>query len=340
MLFKLLFIDTKQHKLMKKNYTFKLLLVALIFSAKLFSQVNVTLKVDMSLETISSNGIHAVGSINGWSTTETELIQEGSTNIYSATIQLSTGWHEYKFLNGNAWGTEEQAGYPCAPSNGNRFLYINDSGNDVILETVPFNGCNAEGTGLSITLNVDMSSEAINGDGVHMAGSFNGWNPENFKFPNINDNIHSASLRLPTPSNYPITLEYKFLNGKGWGNEETPDTTCATVKSNNRIETIASSGQNIYNVFNGCNYTLSLKDKPLSDVEITYSKGEGLIVKSQKKYTKLFVSIYDLSGRKITASTIKNNENKIPLNSLRKDIYIIFINDENNHRLAKKILIQ
>ena len=231
---------------MKKNYTFKVLIALLFFSAQLFSQVNVTFKVDMSNQNVSADGIHIVGSINNWNTTSNKLTQEGATNIYSADIILDTGWHEYKFLNGNAWGTDEAPGYPCAAANGNRFLYINDSGNDVTLEAVPFNGCNADGTGFSFSLNLDISSEAsVSADGVHMTGAFNGWSPDNFNIPDVNGDIYSATLRLPTPSNYPISFEYIFLNGKGWGNEETPDANCGTVVNNNRVETITSSGQNI-----------------------------------------------------------------------------------------------
>ncbi len=325
---------------MKKNYTISILtlLITLFFSFQLSAQVNVTFKVDMSSETISADGVHIVGSINDWNTTATPLTKEGDTDIYSATIQLSSGWQEYKFLNGNAWGTDESAGYPCAPSNGNRFVYINDSGNDVMLVAVPFNGCNAENTGFSVTLNVDMSSETVSTDGVRLAGWLNGWNGDNLVLPDVDGDIYSATLRLPTPSDYPITLEYKFINGSDW---ETPSASCGTVANDNRIETITTSGQNIYNVFNGCNYTLSLNDNLLENVNVFYSKKEGIKFFNLVNLNNLKVEIFDVSGRQIIKTNfenIQNNNKTIDVSHLKKGVY--FVNFQNNGvKSTKKILI-
>lgn len=328
---------------MKKNYTFKLLIVLLFFSAQLFSQVNVTFKIDMSNQTVSSDGVHVVGSINDWSTDATIFTQEGSTNIYTATVSLNTGWHEYKFLNGNAWGTEEQAGYPCAPSNGNRFLYINDSGNDVTLEAVPFNGCNADGTGFSFSLNLDMSGEAnVSADGVHMTGAFNGWNPDNFNIPDVNGNIHSATLRLPTPSDYSISFEYKFLNGKGWGNEETPDPNCGTVANNNRVETITSSGQNIYNIFNGCNYTLATGDFSTNSLKTIYNQNERTVNFFSDSFNNGIakVQVFDITGKSIkNINEITSiNEIEIDFKSNNNGIYFVRIESQGK-QFVKKIII-
>lgn len=326
---------------MKKNYThpFLTLLIAVFFSLQSFAQVNVTFKVDMSTETVSADGVHIVGSINGWNTSATPLTREGNTDIYSATIQLNTGWQEYKFLNGNTWGTEESVGYPCAASNGNRFVFINDSGNDVTLVAVPFNNCNAENTGFQVTLNVDMSSETVSTDGVHLAGWFNGWNGGNLSLPDVDGNIYSATLRLPTPSDYPITIEYKYINGSDW---ETPLAGCSTVANNNRIETLTSSGLNVYNVFNGCNYTLGVNDNLLTDVQVFYKKNEGLVINRSNNYALLNVELFDLLGKKIFSQTLTNfnTRNKlIKLNNISTDVYILKITDQSNRIFNKKLLI-
>lgn len=325
---------------MKKNYSHSILtlLITLFFSFQLSAQVNVTFKVDMSSETISADGVHIVGSINDWNTTATPLTKEGDTNIYSASIQLNTGWQEYKFLNGNAWGTDESAGYPCAASNGNRFVYINDSGADVTLVSVPFSDCNSENTGFSVTLNADMSSETVSADGVRLAGWFNGWNNESFSVPVVNGSIYSATLRLPTPSDYPITFEYKFINGADW---ETPLANCATVANDNRIETITSSGQNIYNVFNGCNYTLSTNTILLESVSAFYVKNQGIKIITPKNLTNLNVRIIDLAGRQIIKTdfdTSLNNQHLIAVNSIKQGIYLVQL-ESNGAITSKKILI-
>lgn len=248
---------------MKTNYFIFSAIMLLLVSLEGFAQVDVTLRVDMSGETISPDGVHVAGTINGWTPDGTPLTQEGETDIYSVTVQLTEGWHRYKFLNGNDWGTEESAGYPCAASNGDRFLYINDSGEAVTLEAVPFNGCNPDGTGFSVTFNVDMSSEAsVSNDGIHMAGWHTDWNPGVLSLPDVDGDIHSGTLRLPTPSDYSIEFEYKFLNGNDWGTDETPGPAeeCSTVtEDNNRLVIVNNSGENLYDVFNGCNCRLPQK---------------------------------------------------------------------------------
>lgn len=324
---------------MKKNYIFAVLIVAILFTTHSFSQVNVTLKVDMSSETVSADGVHIAGSLNGWDSSGTMLTQEGTSDIYTVTLQLNTGWYEYKFLNGNAWGTEENAGYPCAPSNGNRFVYINDSGNDVILEVVPFSDCNADGTGFSFTLNVDMSSETVSADGVKIAGWLNGWNGDNLVAPDVSGNIYSATLRLPTPADYPIVLEYKYLNGGNW---ESPDAGCDSVTNDNRVVTIAKSGDNIYDVFNGCTYTLSLNDNLLNDIQTFYKKNEGLVINSQKNHSNLNVELFNLLGGKIFSKTLSNlnkSARTIKLNNINIGVYIIRITDDSNRIFSQKILI-
>ena len=86
-------------------------------------------------------------------------------------------------------------------------MYINDSGAPVTLEAVPFNGCNPAGTGLEVTFNVDMSSEGdIAAGNVYMAGFHTDWGPDILSLPNKDGDIHSGTLRLPTPSDYTLNF--------------------------------------------------------------------------------------------------------------------------------------
>lgn len=327
---------------MKKNYVLVFTLFTFLFSAQLFSQVNVTFRVDMSAQSVSSDGVHIAGSLNGWNTTSTMLTQEGSTNIYSVVIPLDSGWYEYKFLNGNAWGTDESAISPCAASNGNRLVYINDSGNDVILESVPFGACNPDATGFTVTFNVDMSNEtSISTDGVHIAGSLNGWNTENLLLTEVSENIFSKTLRLPTPANYPVVFEYKYLNGNAWGTEETPDSNCSTVSGTNRLVTVSNTGENLNDIFNGCT-TLGLEELALSALEVSYNKNLHLLKIRLNETTqklsniKLFEStgklIYVLDKQDIALSTF------IDVSTLNKGLYFLQMSNENEQRV-KKILI-
>jgi hypothetical protein len=319
-------------------------IIALLITSQLFSQVNVTFRVDMGAETVSPNGVHIAGSLNGWSPSSTMLAQEGVTSIYSVVLSLTPGWYEYKFINDNDWPGQESNNGPCATSNSNRLVYINDSGNNVVLETVPFGGCNADGTGFSVTFNVDMSSESsISPNGIHVVGSINGWSTDNLMLTNSSAAIYSKTLRLPTPTDYPIVLEYKYLNGNAWGTEETPDAACGTVTATNRLVTVSNSGESVYDVFNGCNYSLSLKeDNYFNGFNIAYIKGTGLKINTLKSsnFGKLDVSIYDISGRKIKSTNIVNKSEKtINLNSLNKGVYLAYVSDQSNHKLVHKFVV-
>ncbi|GGD08984.1 T9SS type A sorting domain-containing protein [Hyunsoonleella pacifica] len=330
---------------MKKNYILSFA-IAMLISVQAFAQVDVTIRVDMAGQSVSANGIHVVGTINGWTPDATMLTQEGATSIYAVTIQLNQGWHRYKFLNGNAWGTEEQAGYPCAPSNGDRFLYINNSGMAVVLEPVPFNGCNASGTSFEVTLNVDMSSEGtIAAGNVHVAGWLTDWNAEVLSLPNASGDIHSGVLRLPTPSDYPIELEYKYLSASGWGNDETPgpEATCATVTGTNRLVTVNSSGENLLDVFNACNYsTLNTKDFNVNSLNLLYNQLDRSVKLLSDGFNSKIseVQIFDVTGKSIKTiqEIISIKDTVIDFQNLTNGLYFVRISSEGK-QLVKKVMV-
>ena len=70
----------------------------------------------------------------------------------------------------------------------------------------------------NVTFNVDMNPTAISPDGIHIAGSFQNWDPSTLQLedPDV-DGIYSITVPLENDS----TFEYKFINGNSWGNEET-----------------------------------------------------------------------------------------------------------------------
>jgi hypothetical protein len=327
---------------MKKNYTLGFAMIALLLTSQLFSQVDVTFRLDMSGESVSTDGVHVAGSLNGWNTTSDMLTQEGSTDIYSVVLSLDTGWYEYKFLNGNAWGTDESPGAPCAPSNGNRYVYINDSGNPVTLEPVPFGGCNGESTGFTVTFNVDMSSEgSISAEGVHLAGVFNGWSPDNLLVSDVSGDIHSQTMRLPTPADYPIVLQYKYLNGNSWGTEETPESGCATVSGTDRLVTVTNSGDNLYDVFNGCTF-LSVEENTLSEISVIYNSNSRNLTINRTNADPVIskVQVFDITGKLINFSENFENSNRIvvDVSSLNNGIYFVNIGNENS-QTVQKILV-
>lgn len=230
---------------MKKLFTFFTILI----SAYAYAQVDVTFQVDMTGQTVSPDGVHIAGSLNGWNTEANQLIDQGD-NIYAVTLSLAPGTnYEYKFLNGNAWGTEEAAPSTCTVGGSNRtFTCLSEP---ITLNTTPFNGCPDSEPTQMVTFSVDMSAQTVSPQGVYIAGSFNAWTPDATMLTDAGNNIYE--ITLPVFSSLAI-VHYKFLNGPGWGQEETPGEGCANGE-NNRSYILLNAGDDVTiptATYNGC----------------------------------------------------------------------------------------
>ena len=86
---------------------------------------------------------------------------------------------------------------------------------------------------VDVTFQVNMQNEDISDEGVHLAGSFQGWNPSTTPMEDLDgDGIYSVTINLAVNSSY----EYKFINGDSWGFDESVYGDCA---DNNRILSIS-----------------------------------------------------------------------------------------------------
>jgi hypothetical protein len=80
--------------------------------------VDVTLKVNMAWEVannaISADGIHVAGDFQGWNPGATEMLDADNDGIYEVTVSVPANSSiQYKFINGNAWGTDEAVPAAC-----------------------------------------------------------------------------------------------------------------------------------------------------------------------------------------------------------------------------------
>ncbi|MGB0171098.1 MAG: hypothetical protein ACPF8Y_03875 [Flavobacteriales bacterium] len=188
----------------------------------------VTFRVDMSNETVSASGVHLAGNVQGWDPAATIMHDEDMDGVYEVTVDVSEslGPIEYKFINGNAWGSDEVIPAACA-SNGNRSVDLSET---TVLDVVCFGRCAACGV-TTVLFQVDMANEpAINPVGVHMNGNFNGWDGSNFIEMEDADGdlIYSYVAQIDGALLDPVdTVQFKFLNGNAWGFDENPDGECS-----------------------------------------------------------------------------------------------------------------
>ncbi|NQX92535.1 MAG: family 16 glycosylhydrolase [Flavobacteriales bacterium] len=208
------------------------------------SNHSVTFNVDMESENLSpSDQVYVTGSFNDWCAT-CNLMTNGGNNIWTTSIDLAPGIHEYKFIV-NDWSDSFEnwtSSQPCTLTTiDNPNVYINRFVNvpfeDYYIPTVCFNTCdncepaanigctnpqasnfNASATLddgsclFAVQLHVNMNNTSLNpGDMVNVNGTFNSWcgacNPMNDP---EDDGVYSTTLFLPNG-----THEYKFTTN-GW----------------------------------------------------------------------------------------------------------------------------
>ena len=221
---------------------------------------NVTFQVDMTNETVSPDGVHVAGSFNGWDTDSTEMLPIGN-NIYAATLELNEGgYYEFKYLNGNAWGTDETVPASCANGN-NRYLTV--PATDTTTVAVCFGSCDpcSSITYVDVTFQVDMSEvDSVSTDGVHIAGSFQGWDPSATLMTDNGNGIWSYTATLESGNYY----EYKYINGTAWGADESVPPDCN--QNGNRYLTAPLNDSTIDIV---CFASCTICNPPLHDVTFT-----------------------------------------------------------------------
>jgi hypothetical protein len=90
--------------------------------------ITVTFQVDMTGQTVSPNGVHIAGAFQGWNPSTTQLSNVGG-NVYARTVLVDPNQvSDYKFINGNSWGSDESVANVCSPgSNGNRNFVMGSS---------------------------------------------------------------------------------------------------------------------------------------------------------------------------------------------------------------------
>jgi len=219
----------------------------LLFTASLalFSGVYakyVKFQVDMTGKTISANGLHVAGNFQGaagatgdWKPSETTLTNGGSGDIYSVVVNIpANARYEYKFINDNNWGSGEesiptinQVGSAInGGSNGNRWIYVDSLASDTtVIPAVLFSGSAPAGLH-AVRFAVDLKNEAsVSSNGVHLAGSLQGWNPATTRLTNLfsNNKIYEGITYLDT-----IEYQFKYVNDNSWGGGENVPNACAT----------------------------------------------------------------------------------------------------------------
>jgi alpha-amylase len=215
---------------MKKSIFISIaLLLTFTISAK-----KVKFEVDMTDQAISTYGVHVSGDFQAvagypggdWQPGTTEMIHEPGTPFYSVVVEIPAfEKYEYKFLNGDQWydvefvPQESRVGYNF---NDNRWIFVDSIANDTTT-TFPilFSGNAPAGLKL-LRFKVDMQKESVSPAGVHVAGTFQGWDPAIYRLYDFDTTIYEF-LAYVGQGEY----EYKYFNGNTPPSSETVPEVCA-----------------------------------------------------------------------------------------------------------------
>lgn len=186
----------------------------------------VTFKVDMSNETVNPNGVHIAGSFNNWSTTATPLSNLGN-NVFGISLPYAAGTYlTYRFVNGNTTSNYEivpaECGVAASGNLFNRFFTVQP--NDTSLVAVCFGSCQVCPPKRLVTFQVDMSQESISPNGIHIAGSFNGFSASATAMTNLGNNVFTYTQEF-TENDF---ITFWYVNGNLSSDAEIVPEVCGT----------------------------------------------------------------------------------------------------------------
>jgi hypothetical protein len=122
----------------------------------------------------------------------------------------------------------------------------------------------------SVSFRVNMSNEMVAEAGVHLAGSFQGWDPSAIDVPLVGYGVHEVVLQLQAG-----TYEYKFINGDEWGSDESVGD-CGN--EGNRVIVVAGNVTTSGACFNSCDQCSGCADPFYTEYNPFNEASEGSCV--------------------------------------------------------------
>lgn len=227
----------------------------------------VTFQVNMANTTPSTNGVRIAGNFQSWNPATTLMTRSTvDTNIWTYTATFNVGdTLQFKYVNGNAWGQDEQVPAACATGGNRTFIVV--AGNPT-LPPVCFASCTnclPPAPMRMVTFRVDMTGQTV-GSRVHIAGSFNNWSATADSMVPQGNNIYARTFSIQEGTQ----VQYKFLNGPSFSNEEQVPAACGVPNGFggfNRAYTVPNSNATLAAVqFGSCNVLVSSPTYPVVSI--------------------------------------------------------------------------
>jgi hypothetical protein len=196
----------------------------------------------------------------------------------------------------------------------------------VIADLVCFNECSSCVIipTVSVTFKVDMSNEEVSPFGVHVAGSFNDFNPMGTPMVLEGNGVYTATVNIPENT----SITYKYINGNDWPGVETVPFECGVNDGfggyNRNLVTNVSDVLLPTVCFSSCQACIiSNVQESQSDRFQFYPNPANDIINLSGISVNSDIFVYDVTG-KIVLQT-RSNSNKMVINvaPLERGVYII-----------------
>ncbi len=331
---------------------FLFLIIFFASSQTLFAK-KVKFAVDMSPvysqgDSVHATGIHVYGNFQGaagypfdWDPGSIMLSKETSdTNVYSIVLDIPAFLvYEYRFINGDqAYQVEFVPNQSRVNGNfdDNRWLYVDSLANDTtFVGVMPFSA-NAP-TGLTLLrFRVNMVHQSVSPDGVHVAGTFQGWNPVTLRMGPVIDTsgIYEYEAYLPL-GNY----EFKYVNGNTVGDYEALFGSCAT--NGNRTMNLTQDTMLDPVNFGSCLVGIS-ENELTKNIQLYPNPASSFVmIEFNDNNISHTVSVSDITGRIIrTYSDYISDALKIERGNLLDGVYIVSIINREGGRANTRLIIE
>ena len=331
---------------MKKNILF---ILALIISSFIYAK-QVKFSVDMTDETVSPDGIHVMGDFQipagyaeNWSPDATQLMKEGSTNIYSIIVNIPAfRMYQYRFVNGHLgyeaeYVPTESRLFP--PDFDNRWLYVDSLDNTVTdIGAIKF-GKNAPAGKFLLRFNVDMMKEMPLTTRPHVEGSFQNWDPAITALYAYNDTVFQYIAYVDAGM-----YQFKYVNGNATNKAEVVPTACAT-SGNRSIHVTADVVLPVvcFSSCSACNGTTGMPDQggPSKITLFPNPSMDGALLQFNDGDLNHTVNVVDITGKTVRSyNNYSKTELRIERDVLEAGIYFITSTDSKKNASIAKWVVQ
>lgn len=312
------------------------LCITATLNAQLAGKTVVTFKVDMSLQTVSPNGVHLYGSMQGYDPNGT-LMTNTTGGMYEVSLSLDTSViFYYLFVNGNTLGELENPPAPCDSGIAGSREFKSNQGPTQIIGPYCFASCDpCPAQNYDITFVVDMSQETISGNGVHIAGTWNSFSASADAMTHAGSGIYTFTENLTENT----AVEYVFVNGNTSGNFEVVPGPCNV--NSHRSLMVPNANTTLPEVcFSSCTDCVSgIGDVAKGNLVIRPTLATDYILLEITGAGEATYSIVDLTGRVMTSGTTGSTKQQtISVANFPAGIYTVIVRDEKVTRTGRVII--